>query len=596
MMSDDMDLVREYAANRSDRAFETLVARYVNLVYSAALRQVRHPELAEDITQAVFVILARKAGALTPKTILSGWLYRTARFVSADAVCAEFRRRRREQEAQMEAATVSTQSESLWEQLSPLLDEAMAQLRQKDRDAVLLHFFENKTFKEVGVALGVEERAAQKRVARSVEKLRSVFARQGVAASAASLAALLSSSSVQAAPAHLAVTVATAAGGGAAGGSIPLLAKGGLKLMAWYKAKAALITAAALALATGTTSLAVKAVRSTHDTAPAALQGIWEIPDVQQLAPFGAVPSHIVLKVTLTNGVCQAVMDIPELGVRDCPVSIVAGKNRGVDLQFDPFNSFEGTLDRSGAEIHGWVKYWEGSRLEVLWKRSVHPYTPAPLLTESEYAPSTNSTLQGFWEGYASIRGIPWRQNLKIAEPSPGGFRAEIDCADVGFAHIPLTLTFNKPRVKLGFLGVELEGSLNRDNTQIEGVLARRDGAIPCNFKRVELGAGANVSATPKGDLEGRWQGTRTIRGHRLPCSLCIGRRPDGTLSASAGTERGLASATATVVRYRPPNLRLEWVWLKSSFDGTLEAGKLSGVWKDRLGSSRVVLQRKEPK
>ena len=84
-MGHDMELVREYAANRSESAFETLVARYVNLVYSAALRQVRHPELAEDVTQAVFVILARKAGALSPNTILSGWLYRTARFVSADS-------------------------------------------------------------------------------------------------------------------------------------------------------------------------------------------------------------------------------------------------------------------------------------------------------------------------------------------------------------------------------------------------------------------------------------------------------------------------------------------------------------------------------
>ena len=601
MMGHDMELVRDYAANRSERAFETLVARYVNLVYSAALRQVRHPELAEDITQAVFVILARKAGALNPNTILSGWLYRTARFVSADALRAESRRQRREQEAQMQAATVSTQSESLWEQLSPLLDEAMSQLRQKDRDAVLLHFFENKTFKEVGVALGVEESAAQKRVARSVEKLRSVFARRGVAASAVTLAALLSSSSVQAAPAHLAVAVATAAGGGAAGSSIPLLVKGGLKLMAWYKAKAVLITAAALALAAGTTSVAVRAVSSAHAPVPAALAGMWETPNAQLIAPFGAVvSSHVTLEVTMTNGVCHATGGVIELGIRGQPVKVVADKDGTIRLQFDRLSitSFEGRLDPSGDELRGFCKSWDGRPGEVRWKRRAEPYSPAPLLTESEYAFSSNSTMQGFWEGSANIRGIPWRQNLKIAEPSPGKFRAEIEFADVGLHHIPLTVTFNKPGVKLGLLGVELAGTLNSDNTQIEGIIPGRDGAIPWSFKRVASRAQASGSAMPKGELEGQWQATRTVKGFKLPCSLRIARRPDGKLSANmdigGGTESG--GPSATVVRYRPPNLRVEWVWLKCSFDGTLERGKLAGVWKDVLGPSPVVFERKEPK
>jgi hypothetical protein len=282
-------------------------------------------------------------------------------------------------------------------------------------------------------------------------------------------------------------------------------------------------------------------------------------------------------------------------------MSIVASKNGTVRLQIDHFNSFEGTLDPSGAEIHGWVKGWDGSRLELRWKRRAQPYTPAPLLTESEYAPSTNSTLQGFWEGYASIRGIPWRQNLKIVELSPGRFRAEIDFADVGLHHVPLTVTFNSPGVKLGFLGAELEGTLNSNHTQIEGIIPVRDGALPWSFKRVASEAQANASAMPKGDLEGQWQGTRTTRGLKLPCSLRIARRPDGKLSASVESvetepEGGPGAATATVVRYRPPNLRIEWVWLKTSFDGTLERGKLSGEWKTMLGPSRVVLKRKETK
>src|SRR4029077_12267285 len=95
MLDNDMDLVRQYAASQSEEAFETLVSRHVSLVHSAALRQARNPNLAEEITQTVFIILARKAGSLSPKTILPGWLYRTTRYVAAAAVKIQLRRERR---------------------------------------------------------------------------------------------------------------------------------------------------------------------------------------------------------------------------------------------------------------------------------------------------------------------------------------------------------------------------------------------------------------------------------------------------------------------------------------------------------------------
>src|ERR1035437_5729192 len=264
MMTDDMDLVREYAARQSEQAFETLVARYVNLVYSTALRQTRDPHLAEEITQAVFIILARKAGSLGARTILSAWLHRTAVFAAADALKSQRRRAQREQEAHMQSELQSTETDPAWERISPLLDEALIQLGETDRQAVVLHFLQKKTFAEVGGSLGLSEDSARKRTSRALEKLRKIFSKRGVHSTTTILAGAISTCSVQAAPAALAksVTALALAKGATASASTLTLIKGALKIMAWTKAKTVAAVGIAALLAAGTTTVVVKQFQS----------------------------------------------------------------------------------------------------------------------------------------------------------------------------------------------------------------------------------------------------------------------------------------------------------------------------------------------
>ncbi|MDB6058399.1 MAG: hypothetical protein JWO95_2243 [Verrucomicrobiales bacterium] len=202
---DDLALLRQFVNGTSD-SFTKLVDRHIGLVYSAAFRQTGNATLAEDVTQAVFIILAKKAGSISERTILAGWLFRTTRFVAAKAVRSEVRRRQREQEAAEMQIAESPQTN--WQDLAPLLDESMAELADADRDALLLRFFENQTLDQVGHAFGISEDAAQKRVTRALEKLRHRFSRKNIAVPAIVLGVALSSNAVHAVPVALQGSVA----------------------------------------------------------------------------------------------------------------------------------------------------------------------------------------------------------------------------------------------------------------------------------------------------------------------------------------------------------------------------------------------------
>ena len=209
-MSDtDLQLLSRYTRHQAEDAFAELVRRHVGLVHSAALRQVRSPQLAEEVAQSVFIDLARQARRLAPETILTAWLYEVTRRTAIDVVRREARRQLREQIATEMNAMNATAAD--WTHIEPLLDEAMHVLDETDRAAILLRYFENKSLREVGAALGTSDDAAQKRVSRAVECLREFFGKRGVSVGASGLAVVISANAVQAAPIGLVLTISTAA-------------------------------------------------------------------------------------------------------------------------------------------------------------------------------------------------------------------------------------------------------------------------------------------------------------------------------------------------------------------------------------------------
>ena len=273
MTIDDMQLVQQYARCKSEEAFAALVARHVSLVYSVAFRQVRDAHLAEEITQTVFIILARKAGSLNSRTVISGWLCQTARFASAKALTMRRRRQEREQEAYMQSIVNESESDA-WMQIAPLLDTAMAHLGEKDHNALVLRFFEGRNFKAVSAALGTTEAGAKMRVNRALEKLRKFFTKRGLTFSAAVIAGAISAHSVQAAPIGLATSVTLAAVKGTTVATSTLtLIETTLKLMAWTKLKTAVVVGAMAIMAAGTVTVTMHRSTAAPQTSPFVFSG-----------------------------------------------------------------------------------------------------------------------------------------------------------------------------------------------------------------------------------------------------------------------------------------------------------------------------------
>ena len=263
----DAELLARYVRDGSQTAFSEIVSRYSNLVYAAALRQVRDSHLADDVAQAVFIVLSRRASSARADR-LAAWLLRATRYCVLDAIKKQTRRLRYEKEAAMLSQKSDEGREESHGEVSDCLDEALSHLRQRESTALALRFLQDKPMEDVAQALGVSVDAAQKIVSRSLIKLRNIFQRRGVTLSAAVLAAALTQESAKAAPAAL-VNSSLSASGSASASHISL-AKGAIHLMLWTQIKtaSAIAAVAVVAAALGGGALAINRALADGSAAP----------------------------------------------------------------------------------------------------------------------------------------------------------------------------------------------------------------------------------------------------------------------------------------------------------------------------------------
>jgi len=272
----DWLLLRRFVKDNSEEAFAALSARYLNLVYTVCRREVHDPELAQDVTQAVFLLLARTAPKFRSKTGLPGWLFRTARFTSQNALKQEQRRQYYEEKAAMETQAQEPAEDAAWNELEPLLNQSLAALREKDRTCILLRFFQGASFAEVGTASGLSEDAARKRVIRSLGKMRQFFAKNGVIIPAVALPVLLTAHAAKAAPVTCQASIAALTHSVLAGHTLAALtgshtyqlSEGTLKAMKLIQLKLAVGVTTAVLVGTAATYGVVRGAASAAKSLP----------------------------------------------------------------------------------------------------------------------------------------------------------------------------------------------------------------------------------------------------------------------------------------------------------------------------------------
>ncbi|HEV8291711.1 MAG TPA: sigma-70 family RNA polymerase sigma factor [Tepidisphaeraceae bacterium] len=285
----DWELLREYAISGSQPAFEELVKRHVDLVYSSALRQVKDVHLAEDVSQAVFMVLSKKAASLAAQKpgVLAGWLFKVTRYTAANAIKTQRRRRIHEAEVMTNTpAQVQPDEDEQWREMAPHLDDAMNDLPAADRNVLLMRFFSNRSHQEIATVLNISEDASKKRLSRAIDRLRTLLEHRGVTASA-TIGNVLLAKAVHNAPAHLSTACAKLDGTSAAA----ILAKGALLTMTISKLKTAAVVAIVILLLGSAGAVAVQQIM--HKKTEAAV-------NVQTTSPRISAP-QAAKKITISG-------------------------------------------------------------------------------------------------------------------------------------------------------------------------------------------------------------------------------------------------------------------------------------------------------
>jgi RNA polymerase sigma factor (sigma-70 family) len=584
---EDNELLAHYVRDRSEAAFAALVQRYVNLVYSVALRKLNNAHAAQEITQAVFVILARKAASLSPRVVLSGWLYQTARFTAANYLRTEIRRAKREQEAYMQSLSNEPEPD-IWPQIAPMLEDAMGRLGQKDRNAVVLRFLEGKNLSQVGAALGASEDAAKMRVNRALEKLRKFFTQRGVVLTGTIIGGAISANSVQAAPVGLVAVIAgTAVKGSAISASTITLVKGALKLMAWTKAKTAAVAGAAVIVATLTTAVVIKAVHSARVARYPNIQGAWE-GTVE--VPQANAKLRVVFNLLKTNNAYVATLDSIDQGAKGVPVTKVAYNYPSVALESKTIGgAFEGSLDTNSGVMTG---MWKQGTLNVplVLTHTANPLTLPPALNEADYRRRAGSDVQGLWKGTLMVKAVALRLNFKVAEQQDGTIQVRLDSVDQGAKDIAATsASYDKSVFKAEFAGLNglFEGRVSSDKKEITGTWTQAGKQLPLTLTRADVTeeameqSGKSYYYKNENEPQGHWKGTLNVKNVDLHLVFNIAKTPDGKFVCDlVSVDQGNAEIPATTVNWVEPNLQLEWKAVGGAFNGKLAKGQLDGVWR----------------
>jgi hypothetical protein len=343
------------------------------------------------------------------------------------------RRHRREQEAFMQSV-LNEPGEALWQQIAPMLDDAVTALSDQDRRAIILRFYEGRNLREVGAGLGTSEDAAEKRVTRAVEKLRRFFFKRGVESSSTALTSAISAHSVQAAPIGLAKTISAVAlaKGAAASSSTLTLVKGALKVMAWSKTKTTIVGVAIALLGIGATGIVGYGIMSALLPVPD-IQGAWEgmlnvIPATGYGVHKGETPRYpLVLRIAKVNGGYQLTVDDLGFGHQEQLDTLTYKYPSVLGHSTVSDRNFVGTVDRTGEKMNGKILQLPGNTVIAtgVFMRTKHPDSFPEALTEAEFAPRAGSDLQGFWAGKIGGGKSAVDIQIKIAEASDGTFRAD---------------------------------------------------------------------------------------------------------------------------------------------------------------------------